>query len=254
MGFMGNGVFLIDKNLWSTVPLLVFKVRWIISFFCLQELHLVHLEQNQSNVSLFPVVYSVLVFNLLSDRIVHFPWQMSEAKVQHVLQEAFGVWSAVTPLRFREVTSDKADIIIDFNRYRQNCSGLASSQEHLQRQFIEFNCIRSKKVNESENAVYTRVSVCVSLLAQLCYACTGTGMVTTYPSMVLEGSLPTLTSPGPTDREKSTLTMTSTGQSATTWVRTPTVGLHSETSSSISWHFTHLLYGRSTLSILLPTH
>ncbi|XP_056874146.1 stromelysin-3-like [Takifugu flavidus] len=53
----------------------------------------------------------------LTYKIVHFPWQMSEAKVQHVLQEAFGVWSAVTPLRFHEVTSDKADIIIDFNRY-----------------------------------------------------------------------------------------------------------------------------------------
>lgn len=84
-----------------------------------------------------------------------------------------------------------------------------------------FNCIRSKKVNESENAVYTQLSVCVSPLGQLCYACTGTGMVTTYPSMVLEGSLPMLSSPGPTDREKSTLTMTSTGPLAMTWVRTP---------------------------------
>uniref|UniRef100_A0A8C2X432 Matrix metallopeptidase 11 n=1 Tax=Cyclopterus lumpus TaxID=8103 RepID=A0A8C2X432_CYCLU len=52
-----------------------------------------------------------------SNRIVRFPWQMSEGKVRHVLQEAFGVWSAVTPLTFREVTSDTADIIIDFNRY-----------------------------------------------------------------------------------------------------------------------------------------
>lgn len=41
---------------------------------------------------------------------------MSEAKVRHILQEALGVWSTVTPLRFREVTSDNADIIIDFNR------------------------------------------------------------------------------------------------------------------------------------------
>uniref|UniRef100_H3CNS4 Matrix metallopeptidase 11 n=1 Tax=Tetraodon nigroviridis TaxID=99883 RepID=H3CNS4_TETNG len=53
----------------------------------------------------------------LTYKILRFPWQMSEAKVQHVLQEAFGVWSAVSPLRFREVTSDQADIIIDFNRY-----------------------------------------------------------------------------------------------------------------------------------------
>ncbi|KAM6902447.1 stromelysin-3-like [Xenentodon cancila] len=52
----------------------------------------------------------------LSYKIVRFPWQMSEDKVRRVLQEAFGVWSAVTPLTFREVT-DKADIIIDFNRY-----------------------------------------------------------------------------------------------------------------------------------------
>lgn len=93
----------------------------------------VHLEQNQSNVSCFQFFTLFLVFYLLSDRIVHFPWQMSEAKVQHVLQEAFAVWSAVTPLRFHEVTSDKADIIIDFNRYRQNCFCLASSQEQLQR-------------------------------------------------------------------------------------------------------------------------
>ncbi|XP_035523301.1 stromelysin-3-like [Morone saxatilis] len=53
----------------------------------------------------------------LTYKIVRFPWQMSDGKVRHVLQEAFGVWSAVTPLRFREVTAEKADIIIDFNRY-----------------------------------------------------------------------------------------------------------------------------------------
>ncbi|XP_071322588.1 stromelysin-3-like [Trachinotus anak] len=53
----------------------------------------------------------------LTYKIVRFPWQMSEGKVRRVFQEAFGVWSAVTPLRFREVTTDKADIIIDFNRY-----------------------------------------------------------------------------------------------------------------------------------------
>lgn len=55
----------------------------------------------------------------VSNRIVRFPWQMSEAKVRRVLQEASGLWSAVTPLTFREVTersAEKADIIIDFNR------------------------------------------------------------------------------------------------------------------------------------------
>lgn len=52
----------------------------------------------------------------VSYRIMRFPWQMSEDKVRHVLQEALGVWSAVTPLRFREVINEKADIIIDFNR------------------------------------------------------------------------------------------------------------------------------------------
>lgn len=41
---------------------------------------------------------------------------MSEDKVRSVFQKAFGVWGAVTPLRFSEVTSENADIIIDFNR------------------------------------------------------------------------------------------------------------------------------------------
>ncbi|XP_023253603.1 stromelysin-3-like [Seriola lalandi dorsalis] len=53
----------------------------------------------------------------LTYKIMRFPWQMSEDKVRRVFQEAFGVWSAVTPLRFREVTTEKADIIIDFDRY-----------------------------------------------------------------------------------------------------------------------------------------
>ncbi|KAM8744116.1 stromelysin-3-like [Acanthopagrus schlegelii] len=56
----------------------------------------------------------------LTYKIVRFPWQMSEAKVRRVMQEALGLWSAVTPLTFREVTersAEKADIIIDFNRY-----------------------------------------------------------------------------------------------------------------------------------------
>ncbi|KAK2819394.1 hypothetical protein Q5P01_024955 [Channa striata] len=53
----------------------------------------------------------------LTYQILRFPWQMSESKVRSVLQEAFGLWSAVTPLTFREVIVEKADIIIDFNRY-----------------------------------------------------------------------------------------------------------------------------------------
>ncbi|XP_028273664.1 stromelysin-3-like [Parambassis ranga] len=53
----------------------------------------------------------------LTYKIMRFPWQMSESKVRRVLREAFSVWSDVTPLRFTEVTSEKADIIIDFNRY-----------------------------------------------------------------------------------------------------------------------------------------
>ncbi|XP_068609095.1 stromelysin-3-like [Brachionichthys hirsutus] len=53
----------------------------------------------------------------LTYKIMRFPWQMSEGKVRRVLQEALAVWSAVTPLRFSEVTSEKADIVLDFNRY-----------------------------------------------------------------------------------------------------------------------------------------
>lgn len=53
----------------------------------------------------------------LTYRIVRFPWQLSEAKVRRVLDEAFRVWGAVTPLTFTEVMSEKADIVIDFNRY-----------------------------------------------------------------------------------------------------------------------------------------
>ncbi|XP_068191740.1 stromelysin-3-like [Antennarius striatus] len=53
----------------------------------------------------------------LTYKIVRFPWQMSEGGVRRVLQEALGVWSAVTPLRFREVTTEKADFMVDFSRY-----------------------------------------------------------------------------------------------------------------------------------------
>ncbi|XP_038136606.1 stromelysin-3-like [Cyprinodon tularosa] len=53
----------------------------------------------------------------LTYRILRFPWQMSEDKVRDVLKEAFEVWGAVTPLTLREVVNERADIIIDFNRY-----------------------------------------------------------------------------------------------------------------------------------------
>ncbi|XP_047426141.1 stromelysin-3-like [Mugil cephalus] len=53
----------------------------------------------------------------LTYKIMRFPWQISEDKVRRVFREALAVWSEVTPLRFREVTNEKADIIIDFNRY-----------------------------------------------------------------------------------------------------------------------------------------
>lgn len=58
----------------------------------------------------------VTVCIFVSCRIVRFPWQLSEAKVRRVLDEAFRVWGAVTPLTFTEVMSEKADIVIDFNR------------------------------------------------------------------------------------------------------------------------------------------
>lgn len=62
-------------------------------------------------------VYRMQIFiACVSNRIVRFPWQMSEGKVRHILQEAFGVWGAVTPLTFKEVNTERADIIIDFNR------------------------------------------------------------------------------------------------------------------------------------------
>ncbi|XP_013883034.1 stromelysin-3 isoform X2 [Austrofundulus limnaeus] len=53
----------------------------------------------------------------LTYRITRFPRHVSEDKVRSVFSEAFGVWSHVTPLRFREVLNEDADIIIDFNRF-----------------------------------------------------------------------------------------------------------------------------------------
>lgn len=55
--------------------------------------------------------------NDLTYKIVRYPWQMSEDKVQRVLKEALRVWSEVTPLTFTEVQSGKTDIVIDFTRY-----------------------------------------------------------------------------------------------------------------------------------------
>lgn len=66
---------------------------------------------------------------------------------------------------------------------------------------------------------YYDVDVIVVILLLLFYndgsAYAGTGMGTTYHLMVLEESWPTLSSPGHTEREKSTLTMMRTGQWAT---------------------------------------
>nr|XP_015221916.1 PREDICTED: stromelysin-3 [Lepisosteus oculatus] len=53
----------------------------------------------------------------LTYKIMRFPWQMDKEKVRHAFQEALRVWSEVTPLTFTEVTSGRADIIIDFTRY-----------------------------------------------------------------------------------------------------------------------------------------
>ncbi|KAA0719910.1 Stromelysin-3 [Triplophysa tibetana] len=53
----------------------------------------------------------------LTYRIMRTPWQMSLEKVRDVLNEALRAWSNVTPLTFTEVTSGRADITIDFNRY-----------------------------------------------------------------------------------------------------------------------------------------
>ncbi|XP_064424117.1 stromelysin-3 [Latimeria chalumnae] len=53
----------------------------------------------------------------LTYKIVRFPWQISKAKVRHVITEALQVWSKVTPLTFTEVQEGRADIIIDFTRY-----------------------------------------------------------------------------------------------------------------------------------------
>lgn len=64
----------------------------------------------------FPLYFSesMLVF---FQRVMRYPWQMSEEKVRAVLQEALHLWSAVTPLRFTEVTANEpADIVIDFSR------------------------------------------------------------------------------------------------------------------------------------------
>ncbi|XP_061586621.1 stromelysin-3 [Cololabis saira] len=53
----------------------------------------------------------------LTYRIVRFPRQLSEETVRRVFREALKIWSDVTPLRFIEVHSGKADIRINFTRY-----------------------------------------------------------------------------------------------------------------------------------------
>ena len=75
-----------------------------------------YITANNRSDCLVSAIFKIVVFACVSNRIVRFPWQMSEGKVRRIFQEAFGVWSAVTPLTFREVTTDKADIVIDFSR------------------------------------------------------------------------------------------------------------------------------------------
>ncbi|XP_066502664.1 stromelysin-3 [Hoplias malabaricus] len=53
----------------------------------------------------------------LTYKIIRAPWQMDMDKVRRVFQEALQIWSDVTPLTFTEVTSGRADIVIDFARY-----------------------------------------------------------------------------------------------------------------------------------------
>ncbi|KAG9266340.1 stromelysin-3 [Astyanax mexicanus] len=53
----------------------------------------------------------------LTYKILRTPWQMNLDKVRQVFKEALQIWSDVTPLTFSEVTSGRADIIIDFTRY-----------------------------------------------------------------------------------------------------------------------------------------
>ncbi len=81
-------------------------------------------------------------------------------------------------------------------------------------------------------------------------ACVGTGMGTTYRSMVLEESLPTPFSPGHTEREKSTLTMMSIGQWATMLVSTFEVlwklKLH------LIWFHWRVTHSTAKLSVTVP--
>ncbi|XP_051829375.1 stromelysin-3 [Antechinus flavipes] len=54
----------------------------------------------------------------LTYRILRFPWQLLKEQVRQMMAEALGVWSSVTPLTFTEVREGRADIMIDFTRYR----------------------------------------------------------------------------------------------------------------------------------------
>ncbi|TRY88579.1 hypothetical protein DNTS_034552 [Danionella cerebrum] len=53
----------------------------------------------------------------LTYKIIRVPRQMDWENVRTVIKEALGVWSEETPLKFTEVTSGRADIMFDFNRY-----------------------------------------------------------------------------------------------------------------------------------------
>ena len=66
---------------------------------------------------------------------------MSEDKVRRVLQEALRVWSEVTPLTFTEVSSGKADIVIDFTRYECGTVSVFKCQYSMYIQMFDFKLL-----------------------------------------------------------------------------------------------------------------
>lgn len=49
-------------------------------------------------------------------RIENYTPDLSRADVDHAIQKAFQLWSAVTPLTFSKVSEGQADILISFVR------------------------------------------------------------------------------------------------------------------------------------------